>query len=300
MMMQSKLSYYKSIAPTVCLIGAIFTGLLNARDCTEALREPELRQVYNNALSDGDVSSVMWTLREDLKQPKEKRVLSDVINLCDLNVAGSNTLFCQTNKGITRVGMPQLSGQPVINSPADILLNGKDLSLLQTSNELIRELVIINHNNDPKKIKLPLPVNASGEVDAAEYFKEYLKKLGKTITPKQLPAARLQATQSELVTEKVNQMWWALEVGPCNKFYGGIVAPIFVSQDNYVLDGHHRWAAVVANAFGTIDIDKAMMNVLQVNEVIGNTQSGLVKIANDFANDFGIAVKAGQSSTGPK
>ena len=117
--------------------------------------------------------------------------------------------------------------------------------------------------------------------------------MGKTITAKTIPASQLQATQNELVTEKVNQMWWALELGPCNKFYSGIVAPIFISQDNYVLDGHHRWAAVVAHAFGTINIDNTMMNVLQVNEVIGNKQSGLVKIANDFANDFGIAAKPG-------
>jgi hypothetical protein len=274
-----------------------FTTQLNTDQeaCAKTLQEPELRQVYNNALQDGDLSSIMWILREDLKQPAERRIFSEVINLCDIKVAGSNTLFCQTNKGITRIGMPQLSGQPMVGSPADILLHGKDLSELKTNNQFIREIVTQNHDADPKKLKLPLPVNTSGEVDAAEYFKAYLIKLGKKITPKKITAAKLQATQSELVTEKVNQMWWALEMGPCNKFYNGIVAPIFVSQDNYVLDGHHRWAAVVANAFGTININNAMMDVLQVNEVIGNAQSGLVKIANDFANDFGIAAKAGQS-----
>lgn len=275
-------------------IGTRFITAVSAQECAQINAEPELKQVYNNAVADGDVSSIMWALREDLKQPKERRVLAkEEINLCDIKVAGSNTLFCQTNKGIVRIGMPQLSGQPAVGSPADILLHGKDLSELKTTNPILKEIVTDSYNKDPKKLKIPLPVNISGEVDAAEYFKEYLKKNGKTITLKKVPAAKLQATQSELVTEKVNQMWWALEVGPCNKYYAGIVAPIFVSKDNYVLDGHHRWAAVTANAFGTIDIDKAMMEVFQVNEVIGNEKSGLVQMANEFANDFGIAAKAG-------
>lgn len=276
------------------LTSSIPLNAMSKEECARITSEPELRQVYNNAINDGDVSSIMWALREDLKQPKERRIIAkETINLCDIKVAGSNTLFCQTNKGITRIGMPQLSGQPAVASAADILLNGKDLSELKTNNPIIKDIVTASYNKDPKKLKLPLPVNASGEVDASEYFKEYLKKQGKTITAKKVPASKLQATQNELVTEKVNQMWWALELGPCNKYYSGIVAPIFISQDNYVLDGHHRWAAVVANAFGTIDIDKALMDVLQVNELIGNTSSGLVKMANDFANDFGIAAKAG-------
>jgi hypothetical protein len=262
-------------------------------NCAQILKEPELRQVYNNARQDGDVSSIMWALREDLKQPSTARLFPDMINLCDIKVAGSNTLFCQTNKGLARIHMPQLSGKPIAGSAADILLHGKNIDLLQTNNQYIKQLVLDNYQADPKKLVIPLSINASGEVDAIEYFKEYLKKLGKNIISKKIPAAQLQATQNELVTEKVVQMWWALEVGPCNKYYSGIVAPIFVSQDNYVLDGHHRWAAVVANAFGTIDINRSMMDVLQVDEVIGNDKMGLVKIANDFANDFGIAAKAG-------
>lgn len=284
-----------------CSAGISWVYTVSEQECAKINSEPELRQVYNSALEDGNVSTIMWALREDFKNPEASRVLAkEELNLCDIRVAGSNTLFCQTNKGITRIKMPQLSGQPAVGSPADILLHGKELSELKTDNAVLREIVEASYDQDPKKLKIPLPFKTTKdkgneviEVDAAEYFKEYLRKHGKTITQKKIPAAKLQATQSELVPQKINEMWWALELGPCNKFYNGIVASIFVSQDNYVLDGHHRWAAVVANAFGTTNIDKVMMNVFQVNEAIGDEKSGLVKMANDFTNDFGIAAKAG-------
>lgn len=278
-----KLPVYKAI-----LIAIAMPMVLAGLDCNKINQEPELVRVYNQAVENGNIASVMWALREDFKQPEAKRVLAkEEINLCDINVAGSKTLFCQTNKKITRINMPQLSGQPQKGSPGDILINNKDLSALKTQNKKLEEVVRENHD------KIVLKANASGEVDAAEYFKKYLEKNGLSIKRTKLPAAELQATQSELVPIKINQMWWALELGECNKYYSGIVDPIFVSKDNYVLDGHHRWAAVVANAFGKVNIDSVMMNVFQVNEDIGDEHNGLVKLANDFANDFGIAAKAG-------
>ena len=280
----------------VIMVGALFfiagkqiVSAILPSNCAKKLVQPELKQVYDSAMKNGDVSSVMWALREDLKKPKAERVITqETINLCDFNVAGSNTLFCQTNKGIARIGMPQLSSNLAVGSPGDILLQGKDLSELKTNDPIIKEIVIENYNKDPKKLRLPLPITREGGVDAAEYFKEYLRKLGRTITLTSIPAYKLQATQNELITEKINQMWWILELGPCNKSYEYIVAPIFVSADNYVLDGHHRWASVVSSAFGTVSIDKVMMSVFQVNEPIGDEESGLVKMANDFTRDFGL------------
>lgn len=261
-------------------------------DCARVIAEPELKRVYNSAMKDGDVSSVMWALREDLKKPKRKRIIAqESINLCDFNVAGSDTLFCQTNKGIARIGMPQLSSNLAVGSPGYILFHGKDLNELKTNDPIIREMVIKSYNKNPKKLKIPLPVTREGGVDAAEYFKEYLRKHGKTITLTTIPACKLQATQNELITEKINQMWWILELGPCSELHANIVAPIFVSADNYVLDGHHRWASVVCSAFGKLRISEVMMAVFQVNERIGDETSGLVKMANDFTREFGLTAQ---------
>lgn len=275
-----------SLIVAVLGVGALVYSAAPSKSAQEVCdpKMPDLEQVYNNARKNGNVASMMWALREGLKQ--NMKFSKDLINLCTINVTGSDSLFCQKNKNITRIKMPQLSGKPSVGSPADIILHSKDMNALRVNNKDLEAVVRENFN----KIALK---DVSGEVDAAEYFKKYLQKKGLTITRTQIPAAKLQATQSELVPDKINSMWWALEVGSCNKYYAGIVAPIFVSKDNYVLDGHHRWAAVVANAFGRLKVDEVMMDVFQVNENIGDTNSGLVKLANEFANDFGIAAKAG-------
>jgi hypothetical protein len=265
-----------------------------ASDCVAINQQPELKRVYESALKSGDVASVMWALRDDSKQPEAKRVITQkTINLCDFNVAGSNTLFCQTNKGIPRIGMPQLSSNLVVGGPGYILFHGKNLSTLKMNDPILERIVIESYDKDSKKLKIPLPVTREGGVDASDYFKEYLRRLGKTITLTTIPAYKLQATQNELVTEKIWSMWWILKLGPCDASHAFIVAPIFVSADNYILDGHHRWASVVSSAFGTINIEHVMMAVLQVDEVIGDEESGLVKIANDFTREFGLKVQAG-------
>jgi len=277
-------------------IGLIFSATLlyavENPECTRINSEPELLQVYNHALKNGNISSVMWALREDLKQAKEKRILMNVsLNLCDIKVAGSRTLFCQTNKGIKRINMPQLSGRLIAGSPGEFLLKNKDPRELKTTNRWLQLIVEENYNR-PAESKITLR-DKKDFVDATEYFKEYLIKKGLKITLTKIPASQLQATQNELIPDKINQMWWALELGPCNKYYEGIKAPIFVSQDNYVLDGHHRWAAIVSSAFGRMNVDQVMMDVFQINETIGDEKAGLVKLANEFANDFGIAAESG-------
>lgn len=274
---------------TILLFVVGFGMLVHAEeDSKKGVQEcsgvPELLLVYKNAQKDGDVSSMMWALREDKKKPQGQRELPELVNLCDINVFGSDTLFCQKNKKISRINMPQLSGMPVSGSPADVILNKKGLGALVTKNKDIEAILQKEYGKPGFDLKL-----RGGEVDAAEFFKEYLKQKKYTIKRTEIPAAQLMATQDQLVTDKVNSMWWALEVGECSGSYEAIVAPIFVSKDNYVLDGHHRWAAVVANAFGRININSVNMQVFQVDEGIDR----LVDLANEFARDFGISAKAG-------
>ena len=65
------------------------------------------------------------------------------------------------------------------------------------------------------------------------------------------------------------------------------VAPIYVSNDGYVLDGHHRWAAIVAHNAANPD-KQIPMNVRVIDEPI----VPLVKRSNKFAEDIGIKAKA--------
>lgn len=162
----------------------------------------------------------------------------------------NTNLFCGGNKGIPRQNMPQLKGQAVEGTPA--------------------------YKKDPK-----------GEVSGEEEFAASLKKKGVKMTEKQIPAEQLKATQNELVGAKVAGMMEALEKDPKHK---GITAPILVSRDGYVLDGHHRWAAMVASKMNTGEPPK--MDVIEVDMPIEE----LVDYTNKFTEEFGIAQKAADAN----
>jgi len=178
-------------------------------------------------------------------------------NLCDITIPGTN-LYCKGNKGIPREDMPQFKGYAKPGSIAD-----------------------------------KLPKDDSGEVDTEAQFKVLLKKNGVAVSePQSVPADQLKATQTELVGAKVAGMTKALETEPNHP---KITAPIYVSNDGYVLDGHHRWAAVTSSAVASGK--PAMMNV----RVIDLPIKELVKISNDFADQIGIQQKkADANAEAPK
>ncbi len=83
-------------------------------------------------------------------------------------------------------------------------------------------------------------------------------KVGKT------KVGKLHATQKEINQEKVMGMADAMQKGkfdPAKK-------PIITSKDQYILDGHHRWAALVFddpnNKIPTINIDAPIKDLLKV------------------------------------
>lgn len=172
------------------------------------------------------------------------------LDLCTVSIPGTN-LFCGKNKGIARKQMPQLKGNAVAGSDAS-----------------------------------KLEANADGEVSAEEEFKKHLKRNGVTMLHKKVDASSLKATQSQLVGTKVAGMYEALKKDPKHEAIG---APIFVSRDGYILDGHHRWAAHVAlDLADGLDVPVAM-DVIEVDMDIEE----LVDATNNFANSFGIAQKSG-------
>ena len=201
------------------------------------------------------ISTIIDKLAELGNQAKEKGEQAPNFNLCQVSIPGTN-LYCDGNKGIPREDMPQFKGTPEAGSPAD-----------------------------------KLPKDKSGEADTEEFFKQMLEKQGIEVSkPYSVPPDRLKATQSELVGVKVAGMENALEANPQHP---SITAPIYVSNDGYVLDGHHRWAAVVAyNA--KHPKQQIPMNVRVIDEPI----VPLVKRSNAFAEAIGIKAKA--ADTGAK
>lgn len=203
------------------------------------------------------ISTIIDKLAELGKQAKEKGEQAPNFNLCQVSIPGTN-LYCDGNIGIPREEMPQFKGTPEKGSPAD-----------------------------------KLPRDNSGEVDTEEFFKDMLNKKGiKVSEPTNVPPDRLKATQSELVGVKVAGMEGVLE-DPNHPAYKKITAPIYVSNDGYVLDGHHRWAAIVA--YNAANPTKQIpMAVRVIDEPI----RPLVKRSNAFAEAIGIKPKA--ADTGAK
>ena len=184
----------------------------------------------------------------------------EFFNLCDVSVPGTN-LYCDGNLGIDRNDMPQFKGDARPGSPAS-----------------------------------KLPKNKNDEVDGEAFFKELLVKDGiKVDGPHDVPPDRLKATQMNMVGDKVAGMYKGLEENPQNP---DLTAPIYVSNDGYVLDGHHRWAAIVA--YNAKHPDKPIP--MKVN-IIAEPIKPLVKRANEYADYIGIEKKAavaGQRSGTPQ
>ena len=203
------------------------------------------------------ISTIIDKLAELGKQAKEKGEEAPNFNLCQVSIPGTN-LYCDGNIGIPREEMPQFKGTPEKGSPAD-----------------------------------KLPRDNSGEVDTEEFFKDMLNKKGiKVSEPTNVPPDRLKATQSELVGVKVAGMEGVLE-DPNHPAYKKITAPIYVSNDGYVLDGHHRWAAIVA-----FNASHPAKQIPMAVRVIDEPIRPLVKRSNAFAEAIGIKPKA--ADTGAK
>ncbi len=196
-----------------------------------------------------------------LSQPREASVLLDELakrvnaakdmgdkapnfDLCNVTVKNTS-LFCVQSKGIPRVKMPQLSGKPLPGTRAD-----------------------------------KMEKNDKGEVVLTDLFRDMLESKGFTVSDETEKASFLKATQNELNGAKVAGMTSALNAG---KKLGGDPR-LFVSDDNYIVDGHHRWAAHVGNDLQDGKLGEVDMEVARVN-------MGIIELlaeANNFALDMGI------------
>ena len=198
---------------------------------------------------------------EDLKKfntdiSKVKQIVDDAkakgekapdINLCDITVPGTN-LYCDDNLGIPRDQMPQFKGKPQSGTPA-----------------------------------ANMEVDKNGEVDTEPLFKKMLEEKGIKVVQTEIPSDKLKATQKDLVGAKVVGMMGALEENP---EHPSITAPIYVSRDGYVIDGHHRWAAIAA--YNAKNPDKQIPMKVQV---IDQDIKDAIPMCNKFAEEQGVAAK---------
>jgi len=211
-----------------------------------------------------------------MDRERRKRAGEDVgkdpdFDLCTVTIPGTN-LFCGDSLEIPRKKMPQLKTAALPGTPAEELLKKQ----LETKGK---------------------PFDSKAEVDAEGAFLQHLKDKGvKFTTGDTMNSIEMKATQNELVGAKVVSMANALsrpkEVGLSDeqaaKARAALTAPLIVSKDGYVLDGHHRWAAaVVSDLMQGKGDNPTKIPVIKVDMDIED----LLDESNDWGNEFGLERK---------
>jgi uncharacterized protein len=98
-------------------------------------------------------------------------------------------------------------------------------------------LFCADHKGIPR-VKMP-----QMDDDQTKAFVKSLKKEGFAVTKDTEKSAHLRATQMQLDTAKVNKFYERIKK---DKDFAGDDKRLVVSKDDYVLDGHHHWAAQIA------------------------------------------------------
>lgn len=109
-------------------------------------------------------------------------------------------------------------------------------------------------------------------------FQERLRTAGIGFTPGVMDPQKLRATQSELDGKQVSKMMRDAQAGQ----FDLVSRPVWVSSDDKVLDGHHRWAAASAlssNCGGCVE-----MPVIRVDMPMDD----LLAFASSFNEDAGV------------
>lgn len=164
--------------------------------------------------------------------------------------------FCQTsglcrgNLGLARIEMPVLEGRYLQDFLKRLAKGALDLTNIQGTREWLDS------------------GDGSGDKVSVRKVVE--------------PAAKLKATQREIRSDKAEGMAQAARDG---KFDPG-KEPVLMSSDNYILDGHHRWAAQILRA--AKDGIRATLAGFKVNLPVDT----LLAASNAYTDAMGIARKS--------
>lgn len=146
------------------------------------------------------------------------------------------------------------------------------------------------------KKKMGDKYDPKAEFNAEGAFLDHLRSKGVAVKENETMApTEMKATQNELVGAKVMSMVNALvrpdEVGiPKDRqpdVEKALTAPLIVSRDGYVLDGHHRWAALTTADLLRGNGGSTKIKVIKVDMDIED----LVDESNEWGDEFGLERK---------
>lgn len=127
-----------------------------------------------------------------------------------------------------------------------------------------------------------LPKDDKGAVDAAPEFLDYLERRGISSKSESVRAESLMASQAQMdgpkIAKRVAKEDWTSE------------KPVFISRDNYIIDGHHNWAAQVGRA-ATKSGDK--LSELKIRAIrVDAPISEVLKLAKTWSVRQGLGAKS--------
>jgi len=176
-------------------------------------------------------------------------------NLCKVSVPGTN-LFCGDNQEVPREKMPQLKSKVVPGGKAEKMVKAGKLE-----------------------------TDKDGEVNLEDKF---LNSLDAETKETEVDVTKLKATQNFLNGNKISKFMNQLQHGDEDSgFTDNLTKPIIVSKDGYVLDGHHRWAALVAKDMANGGGSNVNMKVKMVDMGIDE----LLPKSQEFTKNMGLQFK---------
>lgn len=195
------------------------------------------------------VATLLDKMHKMVWEAVEKGEKAPKFDLCNVSAAGTN-LFCQDSKGIPRVDMPQMKGIAEPGSKAHAM-----------------------------------GVDKKGEADLSKAFIDHMKSQGIKTEKTDVRASHLRASQGEIVGSKIAKMVTEAKAGMRDLRD----KPIFVTKDNYVVDGHHHWAALVG--LGSAKGKDFKVPVYKLDCDIGKALS----MANAYTKSMGLRSKSGKT-----
>lgn len=195
-------------------------------DATVDKLKPEHREVikdYNLEVVGNDAAQAVEIAR------KIKEGIKKGSDICKMNPP-----VCEGNKGLTRDKMPQIEGDKTVKQMLEAVK--KDGSPDEEARAKGKAMVQAGADPDSDKTVMQQMI-------------DHFKANGVKTRKSKAPVGMLKATQSEIKAEKTYGMADAYLKGK----FPNIGDSVVVSRDGHILDGHHRWAAML-----TVDPSREM------------------------------------------
>lgn len=229
---------------------------------------------FNNTVILGDTVNESYKnlLRESMRNlviTENYRMFEETkVDLCKVDD------LCKGNLGVPRILMPVIEDEQ-IDQFMNLLKSGK----LTTDAKKLKEIGYDPEARGHKPSKHPMIT--SGEfLNSGDGKNDVVKSKSK----QSIPIQKLSATQSEIEKGRTEAMVDSAE-DPSIKWKPWI-APILVSSDYFVLDGHHRWAAALM--YHLKHKDDAGYDQIKMNgTVIDLDVKTLLAVSNAYTDTIG-------------